>query len=152
MGWSSWTTQPPPVEKLEEAAHGITGIPSNAPPSTPRQHRPATPCHKGQTTVTEESTFYVNKKQFHRILKRRALRDKLGWEATVDRSRPYLHESRHNHARRRPRGPKGRFLTAEELATLRAESTGAASEQGKEARIDNKGMEEAVEGAYRRRL
>lgn len=74
----------------------------------------------------EEAPLYVNAKQFHRILKRRLARQKLedALRLTSKGRKPYLHESRHNHAMRRPRGPGGRFLTAEEVAAMEQKGEG----------------------------
>lgn len=91
----------------------------------------------------DEEPLYVNAKQYHRILKRRLARARLAEIQKLSTQRkvsstsenasvypahnsdasaqPYLHQSRHNHAVRRPRGPGGRFLTAEEIAARKAQ-------------------------------
>lgn len=107
---------------------GRPGVPPSMPPPAQVQQAPATEPVAGGTQ--EESPLYVNAKQFHRILKRRVARQKLEEQLrlTSKGRKPYLHESRHNHAMRRPRGPGGRFLTADEVAAIEKGKGGEGAE------------------------
>ena len=74
-----------------------------------------------QTGSTPKPTFFVNPKQYNRILKRREQRKRLLDLGLIPRERKkYLHESRHRHAVMRNRSEGGRFNVGQTRIKLQA--------------------------------
>lgn len=80
----------------------------------------------------KEQPVYVNALQYHCILRRRQQRAKAELENKLIKTRkPYLHQSRHNHAARRVRGAGGRFLSADEATKVVEQPPGTQEDNGK---------------------
>ena len=115
---AAWMSNPAAFQAAM-ALHGFPP-PPGMPPMGPSTMPPAAHVNFPPPPPNPRGATFVNAKQYNRILKRREARAKMeelfeAKRAADAAKKPYIHESRHRHAMKRPRGKGGRFLTKDEL-------------------------------------